>query len=143
MKPDDLRRRAAALRGRIPPRHQATPPQETGKRIGTVERSADEQIRVTWCEYQGKPYVNLRLWRRDSTNDTWWPDAKRGISIRIRELPDMCDALAAAVDLAAEQLRPSPDREQGPRRGYDPGALPPASQGQGGNGEFDEFATGR
>ena len=55
----DLRERARKLREELPPRRTATPPAENGRRIGTIERSADEQIRVNWSEFEGKPFVSL------------------------------------------------------------------------------------
>ena len=83
---NDLRERARKLREELPPRRSATPPAENGRRIGTIERSADEQIRVNWSEFEGKPFVSLRLWKRGDDGG-WWPDGKRGMSVRIRELP--------------------------------------------------------
>ena len=82
----------------------------------TIARSADEEIRVNWAEYEGKPYVSVRLWNRDRDNGTWWPDAKKGMSIRLRELADFAEAIAEALDLAGEhQGRRQPDGT--PRRG--------------------------
>jgi len=49
----DLRNRAEQLRRQLPERRTATPPQENGKRIGTLERSADEQIRVASRQKDG------------------------------------------------------------------------------------------
>ena len=83
---NELRERARKLREELPPRRSATPPAESGRRIGTIERSADEQIRVNWSEFEGKPFVSLRLWKRGDDGG-WWPDGKRGMSVRIRELP--------------------------------------------------------
>jgi hypothetical protein len=157
--PSDLRSRAASLRSALPERRQATPPPETGRRIGTITRSKDEEIRVNWAEYQGKPYVSLRMWNR-SDDGSWWPDAKKGMSVRLRELAGVAEAIAAALDLAEEHqrgrqpgqaaqgeaARPPAGRSDGDgqrrivgaqrpeRRGYDPGTLPPANQGQ-----FSEF----
>jgi hypothetical protein len=102
MTPDELRARATAHNDRQPARRPAaTPPVETGERLATIERGPDEQIRVCWCTYENKPYVSLRLWKR-SHDGSWWPDAKRGMSIRIRELGALGEALAAAMDRAAE-----------------------------------------
>src|SRR3954453_4510432 len=99
---DQLRNRAGSLRRQFPERRQATPPTETGRRIGTIARSADEEIRVAWCEYEGRPYVSVRMWNRDSNNGSWWPDPKKGMSIRLRELPGIAEAIAEAIDLAEE-----------------------------------------
>jgi hypothetical protein len=105
--PQDLRTRAASLRGQLPQREGPKPPQETGRRIGTVIRSADEELRVNWCEYEGKLYVSLRLWTRDQQGGCW-PDPKKGMTVRLRELADVADAIAAAMELAEEHMRQRP-----------------------------------
>jgi len=137
----DLRERARKLREELPPRRSATPPVENGRRIGTIERSADEQIRVNWSEYEGKPFLSIRMWKRGDDGQ-WWPDGKRGMSVRIRELPDLAAAIAEALDLAeanqrqwreSQANRPAPPM---PGRRMDPATLPPAN----GQGEFDEFS---
>jgi hypothetical protein len=149
---NDLRTQAALLRGQLPERQQPKPPQETGRRIGTVPRSVDEEIRVNWCEYAGRPYLSLRLWTRDQQGQ-WWPDAKRGMSVRLRELADMADAIAAAMELAEDHQRQrpaegGPGRYAGAHRDREPGRpdraprydapSPPTSGGQAGE-MFDEF----
>ena len=65
----------------------------------------------------------------------WWPD-KRGIAIRVRELPDLAEALAAALDLAAEHQAPRPT-SSGPRRVKPVSPTSPPA-GAGGQGEFSE-----
>ena len=142
---NDLRERARKLREELPPRRSATPPTENGRRIGTIERSADEQIRVNWSEFEGKPFVSLRLWKRGD-DGRWWPDGKRGMSVRIRELPDLAAAIAEALDLAEanqrhwrEQQASRPAPPMPGRRVMDPATLPPAN----GSEAFDEFAEHR
>jgi hypothetical protein len=125
----DLRDRAGQLRQQLPPRRSATPPQENGRRIGTIERSDGEEIRINWCEYEGKPYVSIRLWKRNDQGQ-WWPDGKRGMSWRIRELPDLAVAVAELLDLAEAQQRQQPR----PMPGRPLANLPPAV----GSAEFNE-----
>ncbi len=138
----DLREQADRFRRQLLQRRTATPPAENGRRIGMIQRSADEEVRVNWSEYEGRPYVSLRLWKRDDQGQ-WWPDAKRGMSIRIRELPDLAAAIAEALDLAEanqRQWRESQGNSSArptPRR-LDPATLPPAN----GSGSFDEFQGG-
>ena len=76
--------------------------------------------------------INVRLWRRSSTDGTWWPDGKKGISIRIRELPDFADAIGACLDRASDGLRgPAPTAGQRGRH-FEPGNLPaPSGDGLG------------
>ncbi|MGA2699600.1 MAG: PC4/YdbC family ssDNA-binding protein [Isosphaeraceae bacterium] len=138
---NELRNRAEQVRQAIPPKRTATPPTENGPRIGTIQRSADEEIRVNWSEFEGKPFISLRLWKRGDDGQ-WWPDAKRGMSVRIRELPDLAAAIAEALDLAeanqrqwreSQANRPAPPM---PGRRMDPAILPPAN----GSKDFDEFS---
>lgn len=133
----DLRDRAARVRDQLPPRRQAVPPVENGRRIGTIDRSDTEQIRVNWSEFEGKPYVSLRLWKKDDQGQ-WWPDGKRGMSVRIRELPDLVDALAEALDLAEAEQRRWHDQQASRPRPPMPGRRPmePVTSG---DGEFNEF----
>ena len=95
---NDLRDRAERLRQQLPEWRTATPPAENGKRIGTIDRSDSEQIRVNWSEFEGKPFISIRMWKR-SLDGSWWPD-KRGIAIRVRELPGLAAAIAEALDIA-------------------------------------------
>src|ERR1700679_3019073 len=95
----DLRQRAASLRGRLPERRQATPPPEQGQRLATIPRPKDdEEIRISWCEYEGHPYLSLRFWKRPDDGQ-FWPDRHRGFSIRLRELLDVAGAMAEALEL--------------------------------------------
>jgi hypothetical protein len=113
--PDQLRDQARALRGQFPERRQATPSAETGRRIGTVHRSADEEIRVNWCEYQGRPYVSVR----------------------------MCEVVRTSAGRSEGAAgRPNGGAPGGPReqRGWDPDVLPAAEAGRAGSGEFNEFS---
>jgi hypothetical protein len=142
---NDLRDRAEQLRRQFPPRRSATPPQENGRRIGTIDRSETEQIHVNWSEFEGKPFVSPRLWKRGDDGG-WWPDAKRGMSVRIRELHDLAAAIAEALDLAEANQRQwresQANRPPAPmpgRRVMDPATLPPAD----GSKVFDEFSEHR
>ena len=121
---DELRNRAEQVRQSISRRcPDRPPPAENGRRIGTIERSADEQIRVNWSECEGHFYVNVRIWKCDRSGQ-WWPDGKRGLSVRIRELPSFAAAIADCLDLVeADRQRRQENQAHEP-------------------GEFDEFATG-
>ena len=102
-----LRERAEHLRGALPPLRGATPPVERGKRLATITRSPTEELRVSWDAFEGRPYLSIRVWTR-SADGGWWPDSKRGMSVRLRELPAFADAVGDALDLAAEHAAVAP-----------------------------------
>lgn len=100
----DLRQQAANLRERVePPKSTTAPPEEKGIRLATIPRGTDE-LHLTWDTYEGKPYLSLRLWTRGRDGAGMWPDRTKGISIRLRELPGLCDGLAKAMDMAADHM---------------------------------------
>jgi len=142
----DLRARAQSLRGQLPERRQSSPPPEHGKRLGTILRPKDdEELRISWCEYEGHPYLSVRFWCRGDDGQSW-PDKHRGFSIRVRELADFADAIAEALGLAEEHLGSRPPQQQpqrragGDRRTWHPSQLPPTGVEPG--PAFDEFEGG-
>jgi hypothetical protein len=140
MSPNDLRNRAGHLRRRLPPRRSTGPPQENGQRLATIDRSETEQIRINWSEYEGKPFFSIRMWKRGDDGQ-FWPDPKRGISIRVRELPDLAEGIAQALDLADESLQGSPQaRQHNPRQSVQKNPGSTWGNFPSGNGDvFDEF----
>src|SRR4051794_26618807 len=131
---DDLRTKADQLRRALPRRQLPDPPAENGERVATLERSEFEQIRVNWCEYEGKKFVSIRMWVKNADGQ-WWPD-KRGIALRVRELPALADAVVELLDLAADLFRDRPAPLM-PGRRPAPANLPPAVERSAGS--FDEF----
>jgi hypothetical protein len=140
-----LRDRAQSLRGRLPERRQSNPPPEHGRRLATIPRPKDdEELRISWCEYEGHPYLSVRFWCRGDDGQ-FWPDKHRGFSIRVRELADFADAIAEALGLAEEYLSSRSPQQQpqrragGDRRTWHPSQLPPGVET---GPAFDEFAEG-
>lgn len=72
--------------------------------LATIRRSDVEEVRITWSTYRGNPYVGVRLWGKDRAGK-WWPDPKRGLSIRLAELAEARDAIGEAIRLADEYYR--------------------------------------
>lgn len=96
-----LRDAAAALRAQQPGRANRPAPVDRGKRLATIQRGDGEEVRVTWDEYEGRPFLSIRAWRNG------YPDPKRGVTIRLRELADFADGIA----LALEEAKSLPARE--------------------------------
>jgi len=82
---------------------QQSPPAETGRRLACLPRGEDEQLRVNFDEYESHPYISLRMWTRDRRTGKFWPDGRRGVSIRIKELPMLAKAIGEAMQLAEEK----------------------------------------
>jgi len=101
--------------------------------LATLPRSnrdgTQDELRVELAEFQGNPYLSLRIWRRNSQAQ-FWPQQGKGISIRLREAEDVADALRAGLRMA-DQARPARPTRRDDRQ---PTLLPAAN----GN-PFDEF----
>ena len=87
------------------------PPEQKGRLLVAIPRrsgEAEQELRIALDEYEGHPYLALRLWQLDPEGG-WWPVKGRGISVRIGELAEVLDALQGAIGLAGEldrQARP-------------------------------------
>ena len=137
---DELRNRAEQLRqANLPFRCTATAPVENGPRVATIARSADEEMRVNWSEFEGRSFVQIGIWKHRSGQ--WWPDVKRRLSVRIRELPSFAAAIADCLDLVEAHRRERQENQANrpgtPGRRTDPLPLQALEPG-----EFDEFAMG-
>ena len=54
-------------------------------------------MRITWDEYQGSPFLGLREWVPGGGGH--YP-TKKGVTVRVSELPALANALADALDRA-------------------------------------------
>jgi hypothetical protein len=113
---------------------QPQAPAESGRRLATFPRGDGVEMRVNLAEYQGRPYVALRLWERDQ-GGTWWPCKGKGCSIRISEASGLAEALKSVAEAEAG---PQPARGARPLRpDFQQANLPKQGVGR---QEFDEFA---
>jgi hypothetical protein len=121
------------------PQGSAPLPQDDGERIGVIHISEDEEIRISWCTYNDRPYVNIRTCTRK--NGSWWPEPRKGLTIRIRELPELAEVVAALLDRAEkyhkEHREPRNYPEPKRRWGHGDQALPEPET------RFDEFTGGQ
>ena len=103
----NLSERASKLRAVAPP-SKPKPQQidDNGVIIDAFERSSPDpygsELRVTWSEFKGSPYVGLRLWTRDA-NGLLWP-SRDGVTVRLGELPRFLEAVDSAATLAQVHL---------------------------------------
>src|SRR5262245_32996856 len=100
--PTTAARRSRLAAGRLRPTLDSAAAVERGTRIATLRRNERDELRVTLTEWEGESYVCLRVWR--NTRGRWFPDPRRGLTVRIRELADLLDGLAAAVDFVTVHL---------------------------------------
>lgn len=128
-----------------------TAPVEQGQRLAAIPRNrGDEELRIDLSEFNGRPYVSLRVWGKDQQGQ-WWPVKGKGLSVRLHEIEETIFALERAR-ATVEQGSPPDDspsppadpgrpqyverRRRPPAREYRPEA--PAAQG--GGLPFDEFS---
>jgi transcriptional coactivator p15 (PC4) len=74
-----------------PPR-QAAAPRETGQRVATFARHGGEELRVNLAEYEGHPYLSLRVWAPGQDGQLW-PVRGKGLSVKLREVASLAEVL--------------------------------------------------
>lgn len=67
--------------------------------IAEWDRNSREVVRVALDRYNGRHTVNARVWYRDG--DTLKP-SKSGITLALKHLPALADALARSLDAARD-----------------------------------------
>lgn len=95
-----LREAAGRLQARQSP--ERAPPEENGERLVTIQRGEDEEVRLSWATYNGRPFLNVRVWKKDDAG-AWWPEKSKGLSVRVKELPAFAEGLAQAMDRAIKE----------------------------------------
>jgi hypothetical protein len=122
----DLKGKSASLREAMPKEKAREAPQEDGKRLGVIRRG-DEELRIVWSAYEGRPYLSLRIWTKGS-NGVFYPEKARGFTVRLRELPDFAEAIGSAVEEADEYYATwRKQKEEEERRTQPAFRVPPAS----------------
>lgn len=101
----DLKQKADALRNTLPKERNSTPPQDTGIRLATFRRD-DGEWRLSWNTFEGRPYVRLQFWT--SGDNGFWPAKNMGLTIKIKELPDLADGIQQALDMALKETQSNP-----------------------------------
>lgn len=93
----DLRSKAAELRGMRPSSSQPAP--DKGEILARCTREDGTELLVAWREFDGHNYMDIRIWRGD------WPIKGKGISIRLKEIADLAEGVAVAVDRTMDSQR--------------------------------------
>jgi hypothetical protein len=117
-----------------PPR-TAAPPQDDGVELATFPRGDGKELRIRLKTYNNNPYISLVLWERG------WPVKGRSLSIRLREVEAMTEALQRAGELAETIERPAPEPARKPPPRRTTGVKPPFDPGSAAAGyrpNFDE-----
>lgn len=98
-----LTQKANQLRGALPKPGGGTAPQDSGIRLATFPRPEGE-LRFTWNTYEDRPYLRFQLWSKGE-DGSFWPVKGAGLSIKIKELPDLAEGLQRALDLALQEAK--------------------------------------
>lgn len=117
------------------------PPAESGERLAVFPRGEGSELRVTLAEFNGNPFISLRVWEQNQAGD-WWPVKGKGCSVRLSEAGGLAEALARvasepATPPATGRGRPAPAGRRGGSSWTPPGPRPTAPATAEG---FDEFA---
>jgi hypothetical protein len=114
--------------------HNQGPPEPQGRLLFAGPRRGPngeaQELRLYLDEYQGKPYVSVRVWQRDWQGG-WWPLKDKGTSIRLGEAEGIIDGLQDALDLVGDFRAPARQQE---RRGDRRPERRPAAQASRPNG---------
>lgn len=96
------------------------PPEPRGRILLECERGTDTLLRVSLDEWEGKPFVSLRVWER-SRDGAFWP-TKRGCSVRLSEIAALVGTLVALEreglghGTSSQPQTPRPSRHDVPNR---------------------------
>lgn len=71
---------------------------EAGKILATLKRQDGTELRVALREFKGKPWVDLRVWQPGELGTTSMSPTKKGLGLKTRELPEIVEALVAAME---------------------------------------------
>lgn len=99
------------------PRPADGPPADRGRRLATFERGqGDQELRVSLNVCEGHPFVGAWIWTLNRATGVWWP-SKKGVTIRIREIPDL---IAALTEVLASENETRPARPEPTLPGFAP-----------------------
>jgi len=72
--------------------------------IDTFMKNSFEQVRTEISEFQGKKYLNIRVWYNSGDREPDYKPSKKGITLSIELIDDLKEAVAKAGKEIYEQL---------------------------------------
>ena len=69
------------------------------KILATIERSDTEQLQISISEYEGRSYLNMRIFYTTDDGATWLP-TKKGVTFA----PEQIDLLEEAIQEAKKEF---------------------------------------
>lgn len=96
----ELTKKAQELRSNLPQERSGSPPEMKGQLLGTLSHK-EGAVRIVWDEYEGHPYLSIRLWTADNSGQLW--PSKNGFTVKLRDLPTLGEAIGKALDLALKE----------------------------------------
>lgn len=96
----ELTKKSQELRSNLPPERSWSPPEMKGQLLGTLSHK-EGAVRIVWDEYEGHPYLSIRLWTADNSGQLW--PSKTGFTVKLRDLPTLGEAIGKALDLALKE----------------------------------------
>jgi len=94
-------------------------PVENGERLATIPRRGGDELRLSWAEYNGHNFLNVRVWHKGD-NDNWFPYPEKGLTVRLAELDDFAEGIRKAVIMAHSAAQTPQDSPSTTRRKIGP-----------------------
>jgi hypothetical protein len=89
---------------RTAPNPQA--PVDHAQVLVAIPRGDAEELRVSLDEYEEHPFVSIRVWAQ-GRDGQWWPVRGKGVTVRVRELGQVINALGRAAKETGQAPRPT------------------------------------
>jgi len=90
-------------------------PVENGERLATIPRRDGDELRLSWAEYNGHNFLNVRVWHKDD-NGTSFPYRDKGLTVRLAELDDFAEGIQKALTMARSGAQTPQDAPPTTRR---------------------------
>jgi len=99
-------------------------PVENGERLATIPRRDGDELRLSWAEYNGHNFLNVRVWHKDD-NGRSFPYRDKGLTVRLAELDDFAEGIQKALTMARSAAQTPQDAPPTTRRKIGPAKQKP------------------